>query len=122
MRKWRCSAGIKASFRQIIREQALFSGLRLIQPAHTRLRPAGDKRTALPLCGAVSPNGRLKTDAEQRPQHVRGACPLSAVRPPAFYLISLRIESGGSFSEVDHDVLHLGIVLQDDLMGFAADA
>ena len=91
-------AGIKASFRQIIWEQAPFPGLRLIQPAHTR--------SAMPA---------------MREQLSRSAGAVFFQAPP-LYLISLRVESGGSFSEVDHDILHLGVVLQNDLMGFAADA
>ena len=33
-----------------------------------------------------------------------------------------RVEARGRFSEVNHDVLLLGVVLQDDLVGLTADA
>ncbi|HAK21985.1 MAG TPA: hypothetical protein DCM58_01565 [Desulfovibrio sp.] len=77
-------AGIKASFRQIIWEQAPFPGLRLIQPAHTRSAMPAMREQLSRSAGAVFFIRRLKTDAEQHPQYVRGARPLSAVRPLPF--------------------------------------
>lgn len=87
-----------------------------------QIRHAGDERTALPLSG-----GRFfHQEAENRRGTASAICkrgpPDLCGQAPPLYLISLRVESGGSFSEVDHDILHLGVVLQNGLMGFAADA
>lgn len=115
-------AGIKASFRQIIWEQAPFPGLRLIQPAHTRSAMPAMREQLSRSAGAVF----FHQEAENRRGTASAICkrgpPALCGQSPPLYLISLRVESGGSFSEVDHDILHLGVVLQNDLMGFAADA
>ena len=114
--------GIKTIFRQKTWEQAPFPGLRLIQPAHTRSAMPAMREQLSRSAGAVF----FHQEAENRRGTASAICkrgpPALCGQAPPLYLISLRVESGGSFSEVDHDILHLGVVLQNDLMGFAADA
>ena len=102
--------------------QAPFPGLRLIQPAHTRSAMPAMREQLSRSAGAVF----FHQEAENRRGTASAICkrgpPALCGQAPPLYLISLRVESGGSFSEVDHDILHLGVVLQNDLMGFAADA
>lgn len=38
-----------------------------------------------------------------------------------YKILFCRIESAGSFREIDHNILHLSIVLQNNLMGLAAN-
>ena len=39
------------------------------------------------------------------------------------YMVLLcRIESAGSLGQINHDILHLGIVIQDYLVGFTSNA
>ena len=39
-----------------------------------------------------------------------------------FYILFCRIKSGGNLCQIDHDILHLGIVIQDYLVGFTSNA
>lgn len=87
-----------------------------------QLRSAGDERTALPPCGGLFSHQEAENRRGTASAIWKRGPPALCGQAPALYLISLRVESGGSFSEVDHDILHLGVMLQNDLMGFAADA